>query len=50
VQPILFDNPARDPGLLLLVALLLMATAVLASLVPSWRASRINPVTALAAD
>jgi predicted permease len=50
VQPMLFDNPARDPWVLLGVAGVLAATAIVASVVPSWRASRINPMTALAAD
>jgi ABC-type lipoprotein release transport system permease subunit len=46
----LFDNPARDPRLLLLLAAGLAVTALLASLVPSWRASHINPMVALNTD
>jgi ABC-type antimicrobial peptide transport system permease subunit len=50
LQPMLFDNPARDPRLLLLLAAGLAVTALLASLVPSWRASHINPMVALNTD
>lgn len=50
VQPYLFEIPARDPGVLLAVAAILLATALLAAAVPSWRACRVDPVIALRVD
>lgn len=47
VQPSLFETPARDPALLAVVSMVLLATAVLAAVIPSWRASRVDPLTAL---
>jgi putative ABC transport system permease protein len=38
---------ATDPGTIALVASGLAATAVLASAVPAWRATRVDPVVAL---
>lgn len=50
LQPLLFDNPARDPGLLAMVAAVLLAAAVAASIVPAWRAARVDPIIALRTD
>lgn len=50
VQPLLFDNRARDPLLLAVVALGLLGVAAAASLWPSWRATRVDPLLALRAD
>lgn len=50
VQPLLFDNRARDPWNLAIVATGLLVVAAAASLWPSWRASRINPLQALHHD
>jgi predicted permease len=50
VQPLLFDNNPRDPVLLTAVALGLLSIAVVASLWPAWRATRVDPLLALRAD
>ena len=50
VQPLLFDNRARDPWMLAGVAAGLMLVASAASLLPSWRATRVDPLQALRAD
>jgi ABC-type antimicrobial peptide transport system permease subunit len=43
----LHDVRSTDPGMLGFVALLLTLVALLASAVPAWRASEIDPVQAL---
>jgi ABC-type lipoprotein release transport system permease subunit len=43
---LLFDVKATDPLTYLFVALFLAAVAQLASFVPAWRATTIDPVTA----
>jgi predicted permease len=40
----------RDPWTLAMASALLLAVGALAGFIPAWRASRINPVTALRAD
>jgi predicted permease len=50
VTSLLYGVEPSDPGVLLLSALLLLVVAVVAALVPAWRAARVNPVTALRAD
>jgi len=50
IQPLLFDNAARDPMLLSLVALGLLVVAVASSAWPAWRATRVDPLLALRAD
>lgn len=50
VGPLLFETGARDPALLGLVAACMIVTALVAGLAPSWRATRIDPMTALRAD
>jgi predicted permease len=50
VQPSLFDNRAWDPWMLAGVAAGLMVVAGAASLLPSWRATRVDPLLALRAD
>jgi predicted permease len=47
LQPLLFDNRARDPWMLAMVAGGLLVVAAAASLWPSWRATRVEPLTAL---
>ena len=50
IQPLLFDNRARDPVMLAAVAAGLLVVAAAASLWPSWRATRVDPLLALRAD
>ena len=50
VQPLLFDVSARDPLIYGIVAALLLATAIAASIVPAWRAARVDPNVALRAE
>ena len=50
VQPLLFEIPPRDPVTFVLVVLTLHIVAALASSLPAWRASRVDPNIALRAD
>jgi putative ABC transport system permease protein len=50
VQSLLFGVEASDPSAMLLASGTLLLTAILAALVPAWRAARVDPVTALRAD
>jgi len=50
VQPLLFDQQARDPRVYLQVATVLLAAAFAATLVPAFRASRADPGTVLRSD
>ena len=47
---LLFETMPYDPVTLLLTTLVLIAAAVLASLVPAWRASRLNPARLLSTE
>jgi ABC-type antimicrobial peptide transport system permease subunit len=47
MRALLFDVRPADPGVFLMVALVLAAVASLASLIPSARAVRVGPATAL---
>jgi putative ABC transport system permease protein len=47
IRSMLFDTQPLDPVIFAGVPLLLLAVAVLACLLPSWRAARLNPVEAL---
>jgi putative ABC transport system permease protein len=50
VGPLLFSVSPRDPVVFSVVAVMLVAVAVVASLVPAWRASRVDPSVALRSD
>jgi predicted permease len=47
VEPLLFQTSPRDLGVFVVVTATLLAFAVLASLIPTWRATRVDPLTAL---
>jgi len=47
MQALLYNVKPIDPGTFTAVAVLLSVVAVLASVVPAWRATRVNPVVAL---
>jgi putative ABC transport system permease protein len=42
-----YETQPLDPGVFAAVAALLMASAALASMVPAWRASRLDPTRVL---
>ena len=50
VAPLLFDISPKDPATFALVATTLLATAGIASLVPAWRATRVDPNVALRSE
>jgi predicted permease len=50
IANLLFDVSPHDPVVFASVSASLLATALLAALVPSWRATRVDPVVALRAD
>jgi ABC-type antimicrobial peptide transport system permease subunit len=50
IQPLLYGTSPRDVATLATAALTLAAAALVASLIPAWRASRVDPVVALRAD
>ena len=47
---LLFGVSATDPATFVLVAIVLLAVAGIASLIPAWRATRADPTSALRAD
>jgi putative ABC transport system permease protein len=47
IAPLLFNISPKDPSVFALVTVTLIATALLASLVPAWRATRVDPNVAL---
>jgi ABC-type antimicrobial peptide transport system permease subunit len=50
VEPLLFEIPPRDPITFLAVVVTLHVVAALASSLPAWRASRVDPNVALRSD
>jgi ABC-type antimicrobial peptide transport system permease subunit len=47
VTRLLFGISATDPTTFTLVSLILIGVGLVASLVPAWRASRVDPIVAL---
>jgi predicted permease len=47
IQSLLYGTPALDPAVYILVSVTLLLTAIVACAVPAWRASRLDPMTAL---
>jgi putative ABC transport system permease protein len=47
LQALLFDTSPRDPAVYAIVAASMLVVAILASVLPAWRANRIDPMTAL---
>ena len=50
LSTLLFGVTASDPATYLAAAAIFVALALVATLVPAWRASRVNPTTALRYD
>jgi putative ABC transport system permease protein len=50
MMSLLFGTSPFDPVVLGLTVLVLVAAAALASVIPVWRALRVNPAVALSAD
>jgi ABC-type antimicrobial peptide transport system permease subunit len=50
LAPLLFETSPTDPAVFGAVATLLVVVAVMASVVPAARASRVNPAEALRAE
>ncbi len=50
VGSLLYDTSLRDPAVLIAVAVALLATAVVASAVPAWRAASVDPAIALRSE
>ena len=47
VEPLLFHTSPRDPVVLVVVVSVIFAVSVVASILPAWRATRVDPVAAL---
>jgi putative ABC transport system permease protein len=50
VRSMLFEVEPLDPGMFALAALVLAATALLATAIPAWRALRVDPIIALRSE
>ena len=47
IEPLLFETSPRDPAVYLVVSAVLVVVALVASLLPAWRAARVDPLEAL---
>jgi ABC-type antimicrobial peptide transport system permease subunit len=50
LEPLLFGTSAHDPAVFGVVAGALLVVALFATLVPAWRATRVDPVVTLRAE
>jgi putative ABC transport system permease protein len=50
ISALLFGVEAHDPAALLVVSVTLLAVSAMATLVPAWKAARVDPVRALRAE
>ena len=50
IEPLLFRQSARSPVIYAAVSATMCAVALVASLLPAWRAARADPIVALRAD
>jgi ABC-type antimicrobial peptide transport system permease subunit len=50
VEPLLFEQKARDPIVFAVVGSVLLTAAIAATLQPAWRATRVDPTVALRSD
>jgi ABC-type antimicrobial peptide transport system permease subunit len=50
IAALLFGIGPSDPGVILFVSAIVLIVAAFATLLPAWRAARVDPVTALRAD
>jgi ABC-type lipoprotein release transport system permease subunit len=50
ISSLLYQTSARDAWTFLLIPLLLLITTIAASLIPAWRAIKIDPMVALRAE
>ncbi len=50
IAELLHETSPREPAVFATVALVLLAVAIVASVVPAWRASRVDPTVALKSD
>ena len=50
VASLLYEVPARDPAVMAAVAAVLLSVAIVACLVPAWRAMRVDAVVSLRSE
>jgi ABC-type antimicrobial peptide transport system permease subunit len=50
VAPLLFQTSPREPAVFGIAGVVLLVVSVVATLLPAWRAAKVDPVTALRAE